>query len=193
MKNYTSKTEIENYLMQEIDDTFDSQLDSWMESIEAFIDGQTGRNFKADSTAAARLFNGENEREIFIDDCVEITKVEITSEYVATEEVLSADYVTEPANEERKDRICLLYGVFPAGIQNISITAKWGYSEVVPTDIRLAATILVAGIINFASPNSSKIKSRSIGGYSVTYKDEKGWQDMEMAKAILDRYKKFTF
>ena len=36
---------------------------------------------------------------------------------------------------------------------------------------------------------SGEIKSEAIGDYTVTYKDQKDWQDFERAKKILEKYK----
>ena len=58
MKGYTSKTAIENYLLESIDSSFNTQIENWIESIEKYIDNYTGRNFKADTEASERKFDG---------------------------------------------------------------------------------------------------------------------------------------
>ena len=54
-KGYTNKEAIENYILQEIDVSFDTQLDAWIAGVETIIDQITGRNFIADSAASARV------------------------------------------------------------------------------------------------------------------------------------------
>lgn len=81
--------------------------------------------------------------------------------------------------------------IFYKGFQNIKIKAKWGYSVTAPTDIITVTTILVAGIINYSLNAEGEVKTMSIGRYSVTYKDEKSWQDFDRIKGILEYYKKY--
>ena len=72
---------------------------------------------------------------------------------------------------------------------------KFGYlSEEVMADIVYAATVIAAGFYQYGRSGSvGGIKSENIGEYSVSYKNENGWGDLEKAQKILDRYKKFTF
>lgn len=186
-KGYTTKTALENYTLQTIDATFDSQITAWIEAVETYIERLTGRVFIADSVASERVYDGNNDSHLLIDDCVDIDKVEIDDV-----EVVSTDYKTYPANSVRKNKIKLLYNYFTRGDQNITITGKWGYSVAVPADIKLAATVLLAGIIQYGNTALNK-RSESIGSYSVTYGDDKGWQDFDNSMKILQGYKKLTF
>jgi len=184
IKNYCSVADIENYLLIEIDAGFESQIEEWIEAMENYIDKETGRNFKADAIASERLYDGDGDREIFIDDCVEIEKVELDDEEI--------DYFAYPANETPKIIIAREYGKFTRGRQNVAITAKWGYSVAVPADIKFACTVLVAGIINNAADTGGEVKSMSMGEYSVTYKDAKQTSDFENVKNILANYRRMT-
>ena len=53
---YTSKGVIQNYLMTDIDSSFDAQIADWISSAEAYINKYTGRKdgFKEESSAIAR-------------------------------------------------------------------------------------------------------------------------------------------
>ena len=192
-KGYTTKADIENYLLQTIDSSFDTQLDTWIESAEKYIDKQTGRNFIALSTAAARVFDGNGDVNMRLDDFISISKVENGDGLGNYTEIASTDYLIYPVNEERKNKIKLLYDYFLPGYQNIRITAKWGYSAAVPSDIKLAATILVVGILNFGNDARGKVRSKSVGGFSVSFVEEKGWQDFSQVDKILAGYKKYSF
>jgi hypothetical protein len=197
MKGYTSEQQIENYLGINIPVALQTQVTSWIEQIEKYIDQVTGRNFKADTLATEKLFDGNGANIIAIDDAVQITEVKqgdggISSASVYwTTLVKDEDYMQYPANELPKNELRTLGGVFYRGYQNIKVKAKWGYSATAPKDIMLAATILTAGIVNYANNSSGGIKSMSIGRYSVTYKDDKQWQDFDRIKLILDYYKKY--
>lgn len=203
-KGYTTKTAVENYILQDIDSSFDSQLDAWIAGIEKVIDQYTGRNFKADSAESARVFDGDGSSELLIDECVAITKVEVGedsyggsfSEIAATG---SERYFTYPANAAVKGvpfhKLVLNSRRWPEGMQNNRVTAKWGYSTTPPEDIQFAACVFVAGVLNQHRQGGEEIKSESIGGYSVTYNtdaENNSWADFERAKQILDSYKRLN-
>jgi len=203
-KGYTTKQAIENYMLTEIDDSFDSQIDAWIASVERIIDNYTGRNFKADSTASARVYDGDGTEELIVDECVQVTKVEVGNDTYGDSfsEILSTGsdkYFTYPANATARmvpiHKISLSARCFPAGQQNNRVTAKWGYSVATPEDITFAATVFVAGIANQSRGGGDEIKSESIGAYSVTYNSDKGsnsWADFERAQQILDQYKRLN-
>jgi len=203
-KGYTTKTKIENYILQDIDSSFDSQIQSWIEGIERIIDQITGRNFIADSAASARVFDGDGSNELLIDECVAITKVEAGNDGYGGSftEVLAtgADkYFTEPANAIAKGypihKVTLRSKSWLEGIQNQRITAKWGYSTAVPADIEFAATVFVAGVLNQHRQGGDQIKSESIGNYQVTYNTDKegdSFGDFTRAKEILSAYTKLN-
>ncbi|HBT75032.1 TPA: hypothetical protein DEB29_03470 [Candidatus Wolfebacteria bacterium] len=201
-KGYTTKTAIENYILQEIDEVFDGQLNDWIVSVEKIIDNITQRNFVADETASARLYDGDGTNELLIDECIAITKVEVGldgygssfQEDIAT----GADrYFLYPLNFAAKgfpaSSIVLNARSFPEGMQNNRITAKWGYSATAPADIQFAATVFVAGILNQSRSGGEQIKTESIGNYSVTYNSDNGndsWGDFQSAQNILQAYKR---
>ena len=192
MKGYTSRQQIENYLLITVDPSFYTQINSWIEQIETYIDKTTGRNFIADTVASAKLYDGDGTSELLIDDCVDVTEVKIDDDVLV--EGTDEDYLVYPANDLPKTKIKLLNDIFSHyNRQTISITGKWGYSVAVPTDITMVATVLVAGMVNYSLNAEGEIKSRSIGTYSVTFKDEKQWQDFDRVQKVLDYYKKYKF
>ena len=189
MKGYTNKNEIENYLLIDIDASFNAQVTRWIEDVEKYIDQQTGRNFIADAVATVKKYDGDNSRVLLIDDCVAVTEVKIDTQ---TPLIADDEYFLYPANDLPKTKIRLATGYFPSWpFQNVSVKAKWGFSVDVPADIRSAATILAAGIINYSLNAEGEIKSMSIGRYTVTYKDEKQWQDFDRLKDVFQAYKKY--
>lgn len=200
-KGYTSKLNIENYLLITIDPSFDSQVDSWIEDIESFIDEVTGRNFIADANASARLFSGTGEQELLIDDCVEIETLETGNDqygdnFTVVDNNQGIKYLTLPENalDNRMPikSLVLRHSVWNSGIKNHRITAKWGWSVNCPGDIVMVATTLVAHIYKFGRGGiSDGVKSERIGNYSVSYQSDKDVQEFNNAMAVLNKYKKY--
>jgi hypothetical protein len=189
LKGYTTKQDIENYTLQSIGVSFDGQLDIWIESIEKFIEQYTGRIFIA-GDAEAKLFDGDGSGELLVDDFIYSE-----SDFVITldDEAITEDLYLYPANSARKNKLEWDGGVFTRGKQNVAITSKWGFSLEAPADIRLATTILVAGIIAYSDGSKGKVRSESVGRYSVSYTTEEGWNDYQRVLSILDSYKKYEF
>lgn len=199
-KGYTTEEKIEDYLGNIDISTGDA--DEYIKAAEAYIDNLTGRNFKADDDASERLYNGNDRRDLIIDDCVEVEKVEVGSNMWGdsfTELDNSGsipDYYLLPANYEERGvpirKIGLRNRIWIYGHANHRITAKWGYSASVPDDISFAATVLASGMY-YANrgENTGAIKQEKIYQYTVTYADKKGMSDLERAKSILDGYVKY--
>lgn len=203
LKGYTSKANVENYGLVTVDDAFNTQINSWIEAAELIIDDITGRNFKADAVATPRLYSGDGDRSLIIDDAVEITQVEIgLDDFGGAFQTIpssgSSRFFTEPANHVAHNvpitKVVLRDKVFTPGMQNQRITAKWGYSVAVPKNIEFAATVFVFGIANQNRQGGQSVKSERIGNYQVTYNSDNGqdsWGDFERALAILDSYKRY--
>jgi hypothetical protein len=196
MKGYTTIAQIQNYLLTDVDLAFQPQVESWIDQIENYIDQQTDRNFVADTVASIKSYDGNGLDEIAIDDCVSVTKVEVydtEGNVVLDTLVAGTDYFLLPNNELPKQSIKLYGYRFTKGIQNIKVTAKWGYSVAVPSSIMFAATVLVANIINFSNQSDGEIQSLSVGSYNVSFKDQAKRDDFERVPDILDSYKKYDF
>ena len=191
LKGYTTKQKIENYMLTEIDVSFDTQIDEWIESIENYIEQSTGRIFIIDDESpevdTTKTFDGDRENTLLIDDCVSVSEVKIDDSVIDDE-----DYYLYPANSLPKTKIKLANTVFSKGNQNIEITGQWGYSFDVPKDIEFATTVLVAGIINNSLQHDSEIKSESLGGWKLTFKDENEQSNFQKTKDILVQYTKYT-
>lgn len=197
-KGYTTRQQIENYLLITIDPSFYTQVDNWIEEIEDYIDQITGRNFVADSADAVRYYDGDNSASLLIDDAVSISEIKIgdNDALVADTTPLDADgdFILYPANRLPISKIQLRASSFPSTpLRCIKVTGKFGYSVAAPADIMQAATILVAGIINYSWNAEGEVSSMTIGRYSVTYKTDQSWKDFERVPDILKHYRKFTF
>jgi hypothetical protein len=198
LKGYTNKEKIEKFLG--ITTTVD--LNFFIETAEKIIEKLTGRVFIADETAVARTFGGNGQSTMMIDDCIEITKLEIgDDDYGGTFTEIDAGgidgYFPLPENYAEKGipitRVYLRANSFTRGIKNNRITAKWGYSQYCPADIAFVATAIAGGLYNSERGAEGAVKSESIGNYSVTY-DSAGeaWSEFERAKEIIKQYKKYA-
>ena len=197
---YTNKTALENYLMTNIDSSFDTQITAWINSAETYINNYVGRpNGFEEATATAKYYDGNGLREIDIDENVEVTIVQILEansddvEWTLTEGQEN-DYITYPYNDTPIYKITLVntasVGAFYKGKKRIKITAKWGYKSSIPADITYVATTLVAGIIELGL-NGGKIKNESLGDYSVAFQTINENPNILVLNNILDNYKIF--
>ena len=186
MKGYTNIKNIENYLLTEIELGFEEQVEEWIEQAEAFIERETGRVFIADTETSERLYDGDNDTILFIDDCISISKVEVND--------IEIEVYPYPANYTPTTRI-ISSTRFTKGKQNVKVTAKWGYSESVPADIKQATTMLVAGFIDKGLKPKGDINTISLGQYSAGFGGDimkaKMEERKEQIKEILSKYRRY--
>lgn len=194
---YTNKSKISNYLMIDINASFDSQINNWISGIEAYINNYCGCEFETES-ASNKLYDGNGTREILIDELLTLTKIEILDEDGNVDYTLDNDdyYWLYPANDTPKKRIVINsanapIGWFSKGNQNVKITGNFGYSSSVPTDIELIATKLVAGIIGEKNLDiAGEIKSEKLGEYAVSMQDiSKMANHLEIIE-VMNKYRK---
>lgn len=192
-KGYTTKEAVENYLQITIDDAFDEQIDEWIETVEEYIDSVTDRDFTPyDGSAAAsqRTFDGAGDRTLVIDPCTQVTAVRFSESGTA----IDADqYVTTPIRKDTITGLKMKYLNLPCGIQNIYVTAKWGFKDV-PKQIKMVATMLVGGIINESWQSEGEVQSVTLGRYQVTYKSvaDEAAKHPEVDE-MLQHLKRYTF
>lgn len=199
IKAYTTEEKLEAFLNTTI---VSGEADNAINEAVDIIDRKTDRNFIADDEASARVFYGNGKQDLPIDECISITTVELGQNYYGDSfDEISAGgqdgYYLYPANYEAKGypiRVVHLRSRFwVVGYQNHRITAKWGYSETVPQAIALATTILAGGIYMYNRGGSSgDVKSEKIGNYSVTYKDQEGWDAFSRALEVIEQYRKIN-
>jgi len=150
MADYATAAEVKAYAPDlQLGTDYDTVLGYLVTAVSRLIDPYMRREdnaYDASATATARYFNGSGEEEQFIDECVEVTKVEYLSAEATWTEWVSADYMTlGPDGTRNQLPICSLYvenygdySIFDGGVQNIRITGKWGYSAAVPNLVKLA-------------------------------------------------------
>jgi hypothetical protein len=204
---YTDKASIENYLLTEINVSFNDQIAEWIAAVTKYIENQTGRVFELiqseenPAQPEARLFEGGNRQTLLIDDLIGgeglgVLIVEKGDRYGENFTVIDeADYQTLPLNSGTNasgpiTSIGLKRQAWGVGIHRI--TGYWGYSVIPPADVKFAATVLTAGIVTAHFSNESITKSETIGNYSVSYTTPTQAADFERIPAILDSYRRIT-
>lgn len=181
-----------------IDDDFKPKVQEFIDGVTDYIQRYTNRQFIADVTPSVRVYDandsygGTNNYEIVIDDAVEVTKVEIDAQEMLNNETIT-EYYLYPNNKTPKTRIGLPFRLLRYGRQNVKVTARWGYGDTVPNDIALAATVMVAGIINASRKSEGAVISESIGKYTVTYQHySRQSHDFDDAQNILNLYRRYA-
>jgi len=197
-KGYTTELKIESFLNTTITT---GAVDDYIEASENIIDNITGRNFIADTVAIARKYDGNESQDLVIDDCVEITKVELGSNYYGDSYSEISDggsdgYYLFPTNYSALgypiNKIHLRSRIWIKGLANHRITAKWGYSASVPADIQFATTILASLMYKYGRSGAvGGVKSEKIGEYAVTYGTAEELDNLKKVDAILNQYKKY--
>lgn len=190
MADYTTIAKVEAYTLKDIGSSFETNVSAWITSISRFIDQYCNRTIVASGSDTEKYYDGEGKEYVSIDECQSITTVELGDRYGDNLSAVT-DYIKYPATAPHRALI-LKSGVFTGGIQNVKVTADFGYAASTPEDIEFAATVLVAGIINAQDPNAQGKKSERIGNYQVTYTDDKGITDFNRAMAILDSHKRYV-
>ena len=145
----------------------------------------------ADETDS-RIYDGNGEKEIFIDDFVSLSEIsildsqgEISSTYDNEDE-----WILYPINKTPKQSIYLRNYKFTYGRGRVLVTAIFG-SGAVPEAVVMVCTALCAKFINRMSANVSGFKRESIEGYSYELLSGKDIdEESRILISTLDNYKK---
>lgn len=167
---YTDKGTIQKYLTVDINNSFDSQITSWIASVQAWIDRYTGKSFEAASQT--RYYDTDGCSELFIDSFVGTPVIEILNadgtNFDTLVEGAANDFVAYPLNTTEKNRIVLTSSKFPHGKRRLKVTATFGFSAAVPDDIKFIATKLV-GFILAKGIDGGKLSSSQLGDQQVGF------------------------
>ena len=195
---YTTQTKIERYLGKSLTSGQSAEIANWISAVTRYIEKYTGVMFEQEA-AATRYFDGNGLSEIFIDDFLSITSIDILETDGSVLQSLTEgeddDYITYPYNTTPKYKLILVtsasIGNFPKRSKCVKITGTWNYSTTVPADIELVATMLVAQVLQLSGSGGLEVNSESLGDYSVSYGDVTDLDNMSAkigAKNVLDRY-----
>lgn len=168
---YTDATQVSNFLQRALTAYETGELPNLIAAAKIWLDKVLGSTFD-DVAATTRYYDG-GVRNLDIDPCTAITEVksindDASSSYVYTE---GTEYIAEPQNETVKRELRKRLSPFPRGVHRVAVTAKFSeYDGGVPADIQIAATRLVAGLINSGKKaNTGNVSSESLEGHSINY------------------------
>lgn len=180
--------------VRENTDANEDEAKNLVKTVTKWIDNYTNRSFIGDTDT--RKYDGNNRISIIVDDFKREPVVKRSLDYYGEELEEIDDYVLLPANAEKKKQpytgIHLKTTYFYRGLQNVEITATFGYSESPPEDIINVATRLAVLIYNKSTRQARGVKQEKIGDFQISYDDKELASEMNSIKGILDYYKKFT-
>lgn len=167
---YTTQRRIEDYLGRELTESESGMFSLVLGAVESYINKYTGRDYN--TVTGEKYYDvmpdeiiKQNTREIFIDECQSISKVEIIdSEGDVTDEITS--FVLYPLNSTIKSSIYFPDNYLTSGRKKLKLTGVWGYSDI-PTQIQYVATALIAKLYL----NPLNLSQESIEGYSRSFDD----------------------
>jgi hypothetical protein len=120
--------------------------------VDQAIDDHYGRSFTPTAltaTATIRYFDGNGREELFVDDLLAASKVEINTDSQDSptwNEITASYYDLWPYNTLPKIKLILFdpsWSSFPNFRKSVRITAVWGYAVAVPTTVQVLANNLV--------------------------------------------------
>lgn len=201
MKKYTTKKALEEYLGEKIDGQLDFRLGEWIAGISAFIDRLANRsiyvkvpapaeneeeNEDADNGHTTHKYDGDGTGILIVDDVHDIESVLIDGAE------RKDDLLFYPTNKPYTSRLAFSDNeVFPRGKQNVSVTGVHAMNPVLPDDIKMACTVLVAGIYNSNYRSESGARTEKIGNYSVSYDDGHS-DDYDWAIGVIKSYRRIA-
>jgi hypothetical protein len=195
--NYTSKERIEAYLQRSLTADEDVLLSETIDYISSFINSYTNRNWldvdpdEYSIESEARLYDGDGEKELFIDDFIDLEKVEILDSQGNVILTLddSDEFILYPANSSVKQSIYLRNYRFTKGRGNVQVTASFN-SGYVPNSVIMVATALCGKYFG-RSGHIGGYKSESIEGYTYQLLDPtQADEETKMLLRTLDGFKK---
>lgn len=180
---YTDKTSVEEYLIKNIDVSYNSQVDMWIVAMSRYIDRFCNRTIFRETEETFK-YDGDGSEILHIGDCIDPT-VKIGDQDI--------EVVTYPSNKPYASRIVRKDGArWPKGLQNVEVTGVQAMNLYLPDDIKYACTILVAGIVRDQLFGEKSGTSEKIDGYSITYNSERDKSDIATAMKVLSGYKRIA-
>lgn len=214
---YTTRDKVEKYLNADLSGVSGAVTD-WIASIAAWIDKYCGKSFE--TSATTKYYDGNGRNRILIDSfigtptSVLLLNTDGSTRFTLTEGA-GNDYVAYPLNATEKNEIVIMPGspvrrfsrAFfedildddesndPAFTERrvLAVTASFGASTLVPADIELAATKLVAKIAEKRLKGSDgSIKSEKLGDYAISFGDIDDGAEALGVYNILDQWREPT-
>lgn len=197
MSEYTTVEKVENYMDISIDTELEDTVEAYIKTVSSWIenycgDEKFGKRIFSNPVEEERYFDGNGKSKLYIGDALEVDEIkyEYTDIKVIRDEGL--DFAAYPLNRTPKKYIKLKdYRRFESGISNIKVKGKWGYSEEAPSNVELAATKLVAGVLKENTNKETKeIKSETFDDYRVQFQDIEKMANTLSIDDLLAAYKR---
>ena len=169
MSIYTTQEQVRSVLQRSLSDQELLLIDDFIESVSQSINAYTGRKWldigETEGEEETRVYDGNGKKELFIDDFMSISKLELLTHYGGSLGTLKSDrFAMYPLNTPWKNSIYLYDGAFPNTRAGVRVTGVF-YTGAVPSEVQLAAATLV-GLVISSSRNVGDFKKESIEGYS---------------------------
>lgn len=190
---YINEGDIENFIIQDIDNSFSSFISTIIAWVEEYIDNYCGTNYRTTAASGVKYYDGTGLDRITIDPFTSISSIEILDANGNVQQSLNAsDYYLYPYNDSSYSSIVLSaggsIGSFPDRVRSIKVTGTFGLSAAVPEPIKMVAVKLSAKLIN-EGLKGGQVSSESLGSYSVDYKDLDESADSLGVKEVLNQYR----
>jgi len=200
---YTNQAKLEAYLNRALTANELVNLTSQITAVSAQIAAYLNRNYldvgvttTAGVTNTVRYYDGTGSHALFLDDYISIASIELLDSFGDTYETISdADaFINYPLNGTIFDNAYLREFRAPGYEQRVKVTGKFT-SGVVPEEVVMLATAMMANNIQFQSTAIGDFESESIEGYSYKLKTtgsiDKG-NSISQFSAV-DHLRKITF
>lgn len=195
---YITESDLENFILEDIDSSYSAWINTIIASVEAYIDQYCGTNFAANNNSADRYFDGSGAEDLYIGPVQSISAVKILDSFGNVLSTLNASdyylYPLQPVNTGEYDRLRLngagQYGIFPDGARTVQVTGVWGYSAV-PAPVKMAGVQMAAKLIN-EGLRGGQVSSETLGSYSVAYRQVDEVSESMGIKDILNQYRVMT-
>lgn len=190
---YTTRQNIEQFLNADLS-AVDSFVTQVINSVDTYINKYCGKSFV--SAEETRYYDGNGESCLRIDpftgtpSLVRILEIDGT-ELITLGYGADSDYITYPLNLTEKNELRLVptasIGEFIYGTRRVMITANFGGSTSVPSDIALVSTQLSGRILEKRLKGGT-VTQETLGDYSVSVKDVEDASNLMSSSNILDQY-----
>lgn len=158
-------------------------LDAILVGASRAIDEDCRRNFYLSDVDEVRVLDGRDQQDLIV-DVTAVTSVSLDGTELTAGP--TADYVLWPARPVEGwpyRRIRRIGGVWPEGVQNISVTATWGW-EGVPQNIYLSCMNRVKTMWQ-TRKKSNLMRVQDQGGFKYERWSSKGLRDQERREVWL--------
>lgn len=185
-KAYTTKTNVEKYLVKTINASENDNIAQFIESMSLMMDSYCARPLH-DTEEATIKYDGTGGELLHVQDCNTVTAV------VMDGMDITADIFEYPTTKDYTSRIALNGVNFNKGRQNIEVTAipAMHGGETPPANIVQACTMLVGMMVRMQILGDDAGVTERMGDYTITY--PKGYKsDMDLVKSILNGYRRIS-